>query len=189
MIPPLDAVTDQLPPGRYRCTLDEIYERFVDAPEFSHSSTRVDRFDGLVAYLHDWRTAQSAFGGDPVLMGLWVGGSFISSVLDPQDIDVTPHISGPRLRELEGKPGVGRLKRLFEHRKSVRARYLVEPFPFTWYPVAAPFGRGGSAVEFDYYTNRGIMDDFWQRVRPPGPKVAPTLEDAPSRRGYLEVIL
>lgn len=189
MIPPFDAVTGHLPPGRYRCTLEELHDRFVQEARFAGSVTRSDRFNRLVAYLADWETAQENIGGDPVLMGLWVGGSFVSGVLDPDDVDVTPHLSGPRLRDLKGKPGVGRLKDLFEHRDTVRARYLVEPFPFTWYPVAAPLGGGGATDEFNYYTTRGIMDDFWQRVRPPGPKVAPTVEDAPPRRGYLEVIL
>ncbi|MDT3443595.1 DUF6932 family protein [Pseudofrankia sp. BMG5.37] len=52
MIPPLVGQPPHLPPGRYRATLDEVLERFVDG--FPGSSTRRGIWDGFVAYLRVW---------------------------------------------------------------------------------------------------------------------------------------
>ncbi|WP_112300612.1 DUF6932 family protein [Rhodococcus wratislaviensis] len=189
MIPPLDPVTGHLPLGRYRCTLAEIRARFVDDDQFAGSKTRRTRYVGLEKYLEAWKLVQEKVSEPDVLMGLWIGGSFTPSVIDPDDVDVSPQLNGPKLADLNGKPGVKPLKMLFGHRPAVVKAYGVEPFPFTWYPVVSPLAGDCSILEADYYQTRGSMDDFWQRVRPAGPKRAPTMDDVHGRRGYLEVIL
>lgn len=189
MIPPLDSTTGHLPLGRYRCSLEEIEACFVEDLQFATSITRRSRFDGLKNYIAAWNFIQKKVGDPDVLMALWIGGSFTSSMLDPDDVDVSPQVNGLKLAALSGKPGTKALKTLFGHRPTVVKEYGVEPFPITWYPVASPFAGTCSILEADYYQTRGALDDFWQRVRPDGPKVAPRLDDAPSRRGYLEVIL
>ena len=189
MIPPLDPVTGQLPHGRFSCTLPEVKAAFVDDPAFASSGTRQLRFEKMVEYLFEWQRVESAAGVGKILRDLWIGGSFTSAVLNPEDVDVSPIVDAEALDRLRGKPGSKNAKELFSQRTAVRMEYGVEPFVVLWRPVTVLKVRKLDMHGHDYVATRGLMDDFWQRCAPPGPKGPMTTASAGPARGYLEVKL
>ncbi|WP_137875458.1 hypothetical protein [Rhodococcus sp. Q] len=188
MIPTTDPASGNLPVGRYTCTLEEVQQAFVDDPQFAGSSTRQRLFKGLVRYMAEWERLEEMVGTSDVLRRIWVGGSFTTSKLHPEDVDVSPILDGPKLDAIKGKPGCGKMSKLFENRDSVVRDFGVEPFPVTWWPVTTMHAREISIFEHDYVLARGLMDDFWQRVRSSPVKGPLTVADSEPRRGYLEVI-
>lgn len=185
-IPPFDPATGHLPPGRYRTTLPEIHERFVRAPEFQLSSTREEIWTGFTNYLQAWKVSQAAIGQD-VLKVVWVGGSFTSSKLDPDDIDISPVYSETIVDDLHGTLGMKSLKKLIGNRTSITKKYRVEPFPIPWRSLESTLNSAAlSGADQAYLAKRGGLDDWWQRVRPPGPKSAPIAPVEVAARGYLE---
>lgn len=188
MVPALDSMNGLLPVGRYTCTLEDVQRAFVDDPQFAGSTTRPRLFAGLVRYMAEWERFEKMVGTGEMLRRIWVGGSFTTAKLDPDDIDVSPIVDGPKLDEVKGKPGCGKMNKLFENRDSVVRDFGVEPFPVTWWPVTTMHAREVSILEHDYALARGLMDDFWQRVRSSAVKGPLTIEDSAPRRGYLEVI-
>lgn len=188
MIPPFDG-SGHLPPGRTRCTLEEFADRFVLATEYSASETRRNLFAGLVKYLTNWEEIESKTGVTGLLSAFWVAGSFVSPELHPDDIDISPIVDGTKTAAIKRKPGSGQVKDLTQHRESIKKRFGVEVFPILWHPVLEPFKPGQAVEGMAYLTDRGTMDDWWQRVRPDGPKGPATLASAPARRGYLEVVV
>lgn len=180
-----------LPPGRYRTTLELIEGRFVTDDRFAASGTRSKLFDGLLAYLTDWEEVQAATNADsPILKAVWIAGSFASSTLDPGDVDVTPILDGVVADMVAGRRGSGGIKKLTQHRDGIKARYGVEVFPVRWHPIERPFDHGVDLTgdETAYLSDRGKMDDWWQRCRTRGQDV-PTRDSCEARRGYLEVIV
>ncbi|MBP2523597.1 MULTISPECIES: DUF6932 family protein [unclassified Rhodococcus (in: high G+C Gram-positive bacteria)] len=190
MIPNLDPTSGHLPPGRFRCTLPEIEQRFVDDAQFATSKRRRMLFDQLLTYLRDWELALDVVSAPGVLKQIWIAGSFASAKIDPEDIDVSPILDGPLLREIRGVPGVRRIQRLQgEHRERIAKEYGVEPFPFTWWPVTTLRRDKVDNLAIDYIATRGLMDDFWQRTRSTDVKTGLTVDTAHARRGYLEVVV
>lgn len=183
-IPPL--VDGHLPPGRFRCGLDELEGRFVDHPEFAHSATRRELFDGFLRYLLQWEVLEVRASAEGLLRCVWVAGSFASGCLDPQDVDVSPVVDGVIADET---PRRG-IKKLTKHRDSIKQKYGVEVFPIEWRPVPHILhSKGLVAQDAAYFQDRGRMDDFWQRRRTDETaKLAPTVEECVTRRGYLEVM-
>lgn len=186
-MPPSLLSSGHLPPGRHPATLPEVQAQFVDA--FASSATRAGIWRGFLDYLENWAAAENVAGVD-VLHGVWIAGSFTTDTINPSDIDVSPIYDKGALLALNGKPGSGLIKRLFEHRDRVVATYKVEPFAVPWHPIAStllperlqPHERDALAV-------RGGLDSWWGRTRPPGPRVAPLPPTTLADRGYLEVIL
>jgi hypothetical protein len=180
-----------LPPGRYRTTLELVEATFVADERFAGSTTRSPLFDGLLRYFADWELVQSATNADsPILKAVWIAGSFASSAIDPGDIDVTPILDGVVADAVAGRPGSGGIRSLTRHRNSVKARYGVEIFPVRWHPIEHPFDNNVDLTgdEAAYLSDRGKMDDWWQRCRVDGQDI-PTIESCEARRGYLEVIV
>lgn len=187
MLPALGA-NGYLPVGRYRTDLATVEQEFVLAPAFSGSRSRVKVWEGFLRWLADWAQAE-ADAGVEVLHSLWLAGSFISSELNPSDLDISPVISQGALDERAGQRGIGKLKRLVGHRERLRAQYGVDVFPLPWVPVDRLFGQGVQSVDgHKYLLRRGALDDFWQRIGPenPGPLVQPSCH---AERGLVEVIL
>ena len=175
-----------LPCGRYPAELEEVEARFVAAPEFEGSVTRREVWQGFLEWLDEWGAIEDQLNGS-FLGAVWLAGSFMSSKLDPGDIDVAVLVDRAAVLSVTGRPGVGRLRRMIEHRGRVKARFGVESFPMPWVPVVHPFQRGQLPVDqIDYLRTRGTMDDFWQRLKPAGglPR-SPALR---AERGYLEVV-
>ncbi|AYJ48803.1 DUF6932 family protein [Rhodococcus sp. P1Y] len=189
-IPDLDPGTGHLPLGRHVCAISDVREHFVDHPRFASSTRRAGLFTRLGRYLLDWQYAQSLVGADDILRSIWIAGSFASGELDPDDIDVSPILDGPKLQEIKGRVGAGRIAELQGARRERMVKeYSVEPFPITWWPVTTLRRGDLSLVEHDYIGTRGLMDDVWQRTHSTGPKGAFTVDTAVPRRGYLEVVL
>ncbi|UDY36283.1 hypothetical protein LH044_01820 [Dermatobacter hominis] len=122
----------------------------------------------------------------------WLGGSFISPKVDPDDIDVTYLLDG-KVYDTLSATKQGKVKRLSARQGSVSALrhhkgLRVDCFTFVTRLVAMPWGSL-DADEADYFSKRGLWDDWWQRERS-GPKGSDPVEhDAVPRRGYLEVAL
>nr|WP_232374782.1 hypothetical protein [Mycolicibacterium mengxianglii] len=130
---------------------------------------------------------ESGIESSTLLRYVWVAGSFASNRLDPTDVDITPVIDGGVADNVR-KRGI---KQLTGHRESIKSRYGVEVFPITWVPVVSALSAAGrSAQEAAYISDRGKLDDFWQRRRTnEDVKAPPTVEECTTRRGYLEVVV
>jgi hypothetical protein len=163
--------------------------RFVEHPDFSGSRYRRDLWLGFLEYLGAWAEVEEEAGVEDLLLSVWLGGSFISTAPNPQDVDISPLVNTPVLDSISGKRGSGKARKLIQHRGSIVDRYRVEPFPILWHPIMSTFRLPVDPQHRDYLFRRGGMDDWWQRVRPPGPKGPPQAADARARRGYVEVIL
>ncbi|AUS33349.1 hypothetical protein C1M55_21160 [Rhodococcus qingshengii] len=190
MIPPLGP-DGHLPPGRYRCTLEEVERTFVRSPTIGDPTRREDLFDGFVRYLTDWEDTQLATAATgQLLRSVWVGGSFVSDEPSPSDVDISPIVDGLVADSVAGKPGSKMIGKLTKHRDSIKARYGVEVFPVKWFPIERPFKAGLDLAgdELAYLSDRGKMDDWWQRCRIDGVDL-PSVESCETRRGYLEVMV
>lgn len=192
-----------LPLGRFTVTMDEVYERFVLHPGFAASRTRATCWDGLDQYLYRWQQYADRHAG--VLKGrrlfraMWLGGSFISSKMEPRNLDLTLFVDGEALDACVADKGNSGLCRLTS-RGSLLATLHVSPsvVPYCWArsPWMNDKKRDLSEIrEFsrkmsNYVTRRGSFDDWWTRVRPTGvPRDEPSEETGNWARGYLEVIL
>lgn len=185
MIPALDTTTSYLPLGRYACTLDELKHCYVDDHRFVGSATRPDVFDDLLAA----REILDDISEDLVEV-VWVGGSFVTGVLDPDDIDCTFVLNGPAFKAL---PSNRKRRDVLDLNKKGWLRdktgLRVESFILIREPIANPFSKGGvHADAINYVSVRGAWDDWWMRVRSnPDKASVPVVEDAEPKRGYLEV--
>ncbi|MCD7100477.1 hypothetical protein LRX77_00210 [Pseudoclavibacter sp. 13-3] len=169
--------------------MDEIKQEFVDHRRFAASTTRADVWDGFSNYLAAWAAAEHNLGVD-FLKAIWIAGSFTSSEIDPNDIDISPFYDSSLIEQVKGKPGVGQLKNLFEQRSRVVEEFKVEPFAVPWRPVISTLLPSRlTEPERSYLANRGGLDDWWQRTRPGGKDEPPTLDGIAARRGYLEVMV
>lgn len=179
-------VDGQLPPGRYRCSLEEVHAQLVAATDFASSETRMPLWTGLLRYLQDWERVHITT--EKVLLErLWIAGSFASSELNPQDVDVSPILDRAALDDVSGRPGSGMAKKLFTSRKDVRRRYGVEPFVILRQSSTTIMMKNLTSTEYEYLAMRGLFDDFWLRQRHGSAKSAMTESECLPRRGYLEV--
>lgn len=185
MIPSLDMTTSYLPLGRYACTLAELKQRYVDDQNMTSSTTRAGIFNDLLAA----REMLDDLSKDLVEV-VWVGGSFVTGVLDPDDIDCTFIINGPAFRALPSNSKRSKVEK-FNKRGWLRekTKLRVESYILIREPVANPFQGGGIHPDaINYVSVRGAWDDWWMRVRTnPDKMSAPVIDDAEPKRGYLEV--
>src|SRR5260370_30680995 len=84
-IPPLQT-NGMLPPGRHRTDVNEVETIFVTG--FPTSTTRRRCFDG-------WGRLRQALMALVPVDRQWVDGSFVTSDIDPNDLDVTTFFDGP----------------------------------------------------------------------------------------------
>lgn len=180
-IPTLDAGV--LPPGRHRCTLAEVEQQFVLDPSFAASVTRP-------AIWQDWQTALTLLTDSALVYTAWISGSFVTSKIDPGDIDACFALSiedaltrSPAdraviesfIRRIHGPAG-----------HPVPAHGLrVDSYPIWWAPFHGE--PEDDAKYLDYCRNRGYWDDFWSRSRTTPKGAPPERPDAYPVRGYLEV--
>lgn len=188
MIPPLGN-TGTLPLGRYLCTEDEIEAAFVLDEAFAASTSRRGCFD-------DWLKAKAmldalAPAGSTLVEGAWVGGSFTTDKMDPDDFDCLFLISQEAFAALPSNNARNKVK---EFNKKGRLRQKtglrVDTFIMVRRPVALPWMGGGiDPAHGDYFGLRGAWDDWWLRKRTSTDKDAlPAEAEAHPARGYLEVI-
>ncbi|WP_420077019.1 DUF6932 family protein [Streptomyces sp. JL3001] len=180
-----------LPPGRFHVAYEEARALLVDHERFQGSDTRRQIWDGFESYLARFFVLEEHFGalleGEPLIHRLWLGGSYVSSKLNPSNIDVAVLVNTPGEKRIKGKPRAGWMTKAFD-RNDVLPEFRVSSLRISYRPVRSVFkSRTLAAEDQDYLRERGAWDDWWQRCRPPGAKGAPTLESAEPRRGYLEV--
>ena len=181
MIPPLDPATGLLPLGRQVCSADEVEIAFVKDILFFGSATRRAIWD-------DWNDALSTLQSTVIVHAAWIGGSFTTSKLDPEDIDVTFVINGADLRQrsvpeqqiIAPFVGGGQLKSVLG--------LQVDSYILPWECLPDP-SQGMNYFRDQYYVWRGYWDDWWQRARQTPKGSPPVPADALPRRGYLEVLV
>lgn len=192
---PTFAVNGFLPLGRHSVSLDEAESMLVSAPEFRDSATRQNLWDGLIGYLDVFLTLEdtyaSVLNGVPLIHRIWLGGSFVSTKLDPRNIDTTLLIDTDAERSVRGNPGSKWLTTAFQSRDRMREKYGVSPVRIGYRRVARVFEpERFTAEERTYFTERGVWDDWWQRCRLPDQEDrSPSEQSAAPARGYLEVRL
>jgi len=180
VIPPL-AASGALPRGRYPATAAEVEAAFVTDPRWSTSTTRQNIWA-------DWQRITAQARKIVPVAAAWIGGSFLTNKVDPDDLDVT-YIIDSRLTAAVTKPLHRGFLSLLAQGHALRntngAR--LDTFTIDWVPD--PDATGVVPGFDDYARSRGYWDDLWQR-KLTGPKAAPRVpSDALPRRGYLEVIL
>ncbi len=190
MIPPLGSM--HLPAGRYRVTPDDVHARFVAHEEFAGSETRAACWAGLVRYLTEWSTLEAKLAapraGRRLLMALWLGGSFVSRKLNPNNVDLALFIDAHVLADCNGHGYSNALGRLTS-RDKMKTHYLVSPLLVRYRYCGNPWGPLLDPQQVEYLRLRGGHDDWWTRARPDADdKGPPTVETASWVRGYLEVI-
>lgn len=181
MLPRLDAKTGALPLGRFGVTLDEIKGGFVDAVLFSGSSTRKQIWQ-------DFLSATSALRSIVPVINVWVGGSFLTDKLDPDDIDLVYWCEDELVNKVTD-PCERMLLQLFA-RNQVRTMtgLRVDTRYCQWY-LYPEADRGTCRAHETYACRRGYWDDFWMRRRTGEKGAAPQRADALPKRGYFEVEL
>lgn len=182
-----------LKPGRYQVDPDEARALLVDNVRFRESKTRTEIWNGFEAYMARFFALEEHFatllGETPLVHRVWLGGSFVSSRLDPSNIDVTVLVNTASEHAIKGKPKAGWMTQAFA-REKIKDQYRVSPLRVPYRLIVSVFSSHLlPADEQAYLRERGAWDDWWQRCRPAGAKGAPTLESAKPRRGYLEVAL
>jgi hypothetical protein len=176
-----------LPLGRFPCTLEQLEDVFVDGEGFVGSATRDAVFGDFLTTIELLR----AFSPD-LLESVWIGGSFVTSKPDPDDIDCLFVLNGPAFDALPSNSKRDKVRR-FNRKGYLRDSHglRVESFLLVRIPFANPWERGGVHPDAAPYVQvRGAWDDWWLRTRTgEGPDDEPRLESAEPRRGYLEVAL
>jgi hypothetical protein len=182
VIPGLDPGTGLLPVGRYPCSEAEVEARFVQAPEFAGSMTRSDIW-------RDWQAVLQLLQASVTVHAAWLGGSFTTAKIDPDDMDVTFLFNADDYR---GRPPRDQqIVDLVGTAQQVKAvlGLRVDSYAIPWECVPQSPGIGANWVHDQYYWARGYWDDWWQRCKTSGKGSPPVSADAPPQRGYLEVLL
>lgn len=178
-----------LPPGRYSCDFGEAEDLLVNSPALAMSTTRADIWLNFGKFLTEFLALETKYPDlceSPLLDRVWLGGSFVSTKLDPRNIDATVFLNAATMKALRGNPGSGIFTK---SRESWLRDFSVSPLFVEYHPVAKIFNRDKlEDHELAYFADRGRWDDWWQRCRL-GEKTAPSVESAYAARGYLEVII
>lgn len=168
-----------LPLGRYSATLREIEESFVRAPRFAESVTRQE------IWTH-WNQAVIDLRRIVPVCAVWLAGSFLSDVMDPDDMDglyIVPSreafaakVNDPSAAAVLGAFATNRVRAITGMR--------LDTFVLEW--VRSPTPGAHRFLSGSYFETRGYWDDFWQRIRH-GAKGTVNDSDCLPERGYLEV--
>lgn len=119
-----------LPPGRYRIDPDEAEQLLVADERFQASATRAQLWSGLDTYLSRFfdleERHQGILDGSQLIHALWLGGSYVSSKIDPQNIDLTVLIDERAASAIRGLEGTRWLSSAFNRRARL-AEFGVSP--------------------------------------------------------------
>ncbi|MFJ7270771.1 DUF6932 family protein [Streptomyces sp. NPDC099050] len=189
------AANGYLPLGRHSVSLHEAESMLVSASEFRDSPSRTELWDGLISYVDCFFALEDAYAdalnGMPLIHRMWLGGSFVSTKLDPRNIDTTLLIDTDAERAVRGRPGSKWLTTAFQSRDRMREKFGVSPVRIGYRRVAHVFEpERFTPDERTYFTERGVWDDWWQRCRlSDQADRSPSERSAAPARGYLEVRL
>ena len=142
-----------LPVGRHPATEAEVEARFVSASEFGESTTRQDIW-------HDWTMALGAAQALMQVCAVWIGGSFATSALNPDDLDAVLILDRRRIDALAMDPTAQRALSAFANGGVLRSQtgWRVDTYVLPW--VADPQGEGLVLGVNTYLEMRGYWDDF-----------------------------
>lgn len=141
--------------GRHPATTLEIEADFVKAAGFTASTTRRQIWSD---YLRAYNTLDQTV---PVLAA-WIGGSFTTDRMDPDDIDVLWIVDGRRYPTLT--PPQQAVVALFSQGNQLRQRSgaRVDTYILPWEPVPIP-DLHANAQHVGLAAYRGYWDDLWLR--------------------------
>lgn len=180
MIPAFENGASSLVLGRHTATLQDVRDRFVDHGAFAASATRAGIWS-------EWEQATSLLRTVLPVAQVWLAGSFITTKLDPGDIDCLYWLDADEVSRVSD-PGDRNVLGQFATPTALQSQGLrVDSYVVVWRSIPTP--ALADAYDLNYYRDRGHWDDWWQRERS-GPKGAPAVRaDSIQRRGYLEVTL
>lgn len=177
-IPGFTPETGCLPHGRYPCTLEEMQWRFV---------TNMNDASGHRARIwEDFERATRAIRSVAPVASVWVGGSFVTDIPSPSDIDVVYLVRANEYDAITDQELKKRLNMFRGGKKLFNKNMLVDSYVLDWRPRGSERPVGNS--EQEAMANRGYWDDWFQRKRVDGMALDDDRNAIP-RRGYLEVIL
>jgi hypothetical protein len=172
LIPDFDQ-SGNLPRGRYCATVQEVHDVLVKGPEFAASTTRDSVWDDFTLLVDSIRRKRVR------VPAAFIGGSFVTKALNPDDIDAAILIDTSRITSLATLTAV---RQIVSNPKAVGLK--VDAFLIQWHPDGTENGGDPS-----YLASRGKWDDFWQRDVAKADRNPPQRGHAMPVRGYLEVIL
>jgi len=170
-----------LPPGRYRATVDEVHARFVGPYPKGHQRQQI---------WGDWPTVTGLLRQTVAeVAAAWLGGSFLSTKDQPNDLDCLYVVSVDKMTQLSPVQAKTLEQLTDPSPQGFRSKYglQIDPYLLAWQlnPQSGP----RNSQDVTYCQWRGYWDDFWQRRRSGGKMGLPKPEDGLPRRGYVEVIL
>jgi hypothetical protein len=170
VLPVPDSVTGLIPVGRYNVTIDDVKRYYVDDDRFATSCTRAPIWSDFEVCV-------------------WIGGSFLTSKVDPDDIDLVFWCHDAEISKVT-HPSARLLLQFFAD-NSIRARtgLRVDTRCCLWHMNPEAHNGSTTAQHQDYLLRRGYWDDFWMRKRSGAKDQPAQLADALPRRGYIEVSL
>lgn len=124
---PIIQVNGYLPPGPHHGTPDEIEERFV--AELQPSNRRGPIFQW-------WRAHRAALDTVVTVHEQWIGGSFLSSKPEPDDIDLCSLVDGPSYDAQE--PAKQFMADSLLAREATKEAWHCHSFPIAVYPQGSP---------------------------------------------------
>lgn len=173
---PIPGLTSEgdLPRGRFCASVDDVHQRFVTDGVYAGSTTREQvwsDFMDLVDLIRRLRVRVPA---------AFLGGSFVTSKMDPSDVDAALIFDASRITS---PPTFAQVNKVVTEAKVVNG-LQVDAFLIPWHPDGTL--DGGRP---DYLRERGKWDDFWQRKVAKADRYPPQRSHSMPVRGYVEVII
>ena len=176
-LPPFGSETGFPPPGRYAVLWDEIEESLVLGDAFRDSTTRRALWQEFGVH----RAAIECVVG--TVSRVWLAGSFVSSKLNPSDIDVTYLLEADVYRAISDQDDIADLDNLQDREWCARRQMRIDAYVLSL-PATQDFRNLGltgamATGDAEVFQQLGLYDEIWQRCR----------EGNDRRRGYVEVSL
>ncbi|MFD4573473.1 DUF6932 family protein [Streptomyces sp. NPDC058417] len=177
-LPAVDPTTGLLPPGRYAASLDELYTTLVIS---TGSAVRREIWEEWTTH---HRLVETQVGQ---VTRMWVGGSFVSSKPEPNDVDVTYLVSADAYDALD-RETLTDLADLTDAawcvEQGMRVDSLLLRLPKRL-PVSQMAPRLLDQKTSASFRDLGLYDEVSQAIKPL------SVHSVPSelRRGYVEVLL
>lgn len=148
-----------LPTGRHVVTPEDVQTHFVDS--FPESVTRARLY---ARWRRHWASLDSVL---PIL-SQWVDGSYVTSKVDPGDIDVITFLDGEAFDNLAGP--IQDMAAALLAGKNTKAVWGIDSYPVFVFPDGHPSKSNETTASAEW-------DAWWSRVR----------DDDDQSKGYLEV--
>lgn len=161
-----------LPVGRFFCSFEEAEMALVRSSQFQDSTRRPILWSFFKTTLTDIKSTGCK------IPSVFFGGSFITSKLDPKDIDVAYLIDHSTIHS---EKTFSKLDSIF---KALDKNENIDAILIPWMPTNL---KNEDKSAYYYYEARGRWDDFWQRSVPKADRDYWQRSHAFPKRGHLEV--